>query len=80
MQKLYEVNLTGRLPIFIENFLTNRKIRVGAGNTYSPEYVMAEGVPQGCVVSCTPLKISDILPQFQAFFCTKTSGRENMLT
>ena len=53
MQKLYKENLTGHLLIFIQNFLTDRKIRVRVGNAYSPEYVMAEGVPQGSVVSCT---------------------------
>ena len=53
LKKLHESQLRGHLPIFIRNFLTNRKIRVRVENVYSEEHDIVEGVPQGSVLSCT---------------------------
>ena len=53
LKKLHESQLRGHLPAFIRNFLSNRKIRVKVENTHSEEHHLAEGVPQGSVLSCT---------------------------
>ena len=53
LKKLHSSELRGHLPIFIKNFLSNRKIRVKVQNTYSDEYDTEQGVPQGSVMSCT---------------------------
>ena len=51
--KLHEYGLRGELPIFIENFLSNRNIRVRVGSTLSDPVPTQEGTPQGSVLSCS---------------------------
>ncbi|GBM22447.1 putative RNA-directed DNA polymerase from transposon X-element [Araneus ventricosus] len=65
LRDLYECNLRGNLPIFIQNFLKLRKFRVQIGNQLSDYFIQEEGVPQGSVLSVTlfALKINDILKQ-----------------
>ncbi|GBN93803.1 RNA-directed DNA polymerase from mobile element jockey [Araneus ventricosus] len=65
LRDLYECNLRGNLPIFIQNFLKLRKFRVQIGNQLSDYFIQEEGVPQGSVFSVTlfALKINDILKQ-----------------
>ena len=53
IQKLYNFNLRGNLPIFIRNFMSGRKIQVRVGNTLSDEVLVMEGTPEGSVLSCT---------------------------
>ena len=43
--------LRSHLPAFIRNFSPNRKIRGKIENTHSEEHHLAEGVPQGSVLS-----------------------------
>ena len=53
LQKLHGYGLRGHLPIFIKNFLMNRKIQVRVGSQLSNPATIDEGVPQGSVLSCT---------------------------
>nr|XP_053629149.1 sialin-like [Cherax quadricarinatus] len=45
--------IRGNLPSFLKNLLTDRHFRVRVNNVLSPDFVQAEGVPQGCVLSTT---------------------------
>ena len=53
MRDLHDLNLRGRLPTFIENFLTDRKFQVKVNNTLSEIVDQEEGVPQGSILSVT---------------------------
>jgi ribonuclease HI len=53
LQQLYNHNLRGNLPVFIQNFLSKRFFRVRIGNTLSDIFIQEEGVPQGSVLSVT---------------------------
>ncbi|GBN27805.1 RNA-directed DNA polymerase from mobile element jockey [Araneus ventricosus] len=65
LKDLYDFNLRGNLPIFIQKFLAFRKFQVRVGSELSDFYVQEEGVPQGSVLSVTlfNLKINNILNQ-----------------
>ena len=56
--ELLNLGLEGNLPKFINNFLSNRTIRVRVGNTLSEESHLHEGVPKGSVLSCTLFMIA----------------------
>ena len=62
---LKEMNMSGNLPKFIANFLSNRIFQVKLGNTLSDTFIQEEGVPQGSVLSVTlfSIKINNILKQ-----------------
>ena len=62
MRDLHELGLRGRLPIFIQNFLSDRMFKVRVGSTYSNHYPQEMGVPQGCILSVTlfSVKINNI--------------------
>ncbi len=51
MNDLYEMGLRGRLPHFIENFLSNRNFKVRIGSTLSDTFDQDTGVPQGSILS-----------------------------
>ena len=53
LKSLHSYGLRGPLPLFISNFLSNRSIKVRIGRTLSPPAALEEGIPQGCVLSCT---------------------------
>ena len=57
LQDLYELGLRGNLPIFIENFLSNRLFQVRVNSTLSDEFSQEQGVPQGSVISPTLFNI-----------------------
>lgn len=63
MQDLFEMGFRGNLPIFIENFLSDRVFMVLYGNMLSDEYKQEEGVPQGAILSTTlfNIKLNDIV-------------------
>ena len=65
LDKLHQFGLYGNLPIFIENFMSQRKIQVKVGTTYSAPRTIDEGIPQGSVLSCTlfAVAINDVISQ-----------------
>ena len=67
---LHKIGLRGRMPMFIQNFLTNRVFRVRLGSAYSNIYEQEMGVPQGSILSVTLfiLKINSIADVIPASF------------
>lgn len=68
IERLHNIGMRGNLPIFLKNFLNNRKIRVRVGNILSEEKDVTEGIPQGSVLSCTLFMIAidgicNVIPQ-----------------
>ena len=63
-QTLHKIGLKGNLPMFINNFLTNRSFQTKIGSTISRRHYLDQGVPQGGVLSCTlfSLAINNIFP------------------
>ena len=53
LDKLHQFGLRGHLPIFIDNFLRRRFIRVRVGTALSDPVEVPQGTPQGSVLSCT---------------------------
>jgi len=62
LQDLKNCGAKGHLPIFIQNYLSNRKFNVRLSATFSEEYDQEAGVPQGGILSTTLfiLKINNI--------------------
>ena len=62
MKDLQELGIKGRLPQFIEGFLSNGKFRVRVDTTFSSVKNQEEGVPQGSILSLTlfNIKINNI--------------------
>ena len=63
MKDLHSMNLRGNLPIFIENFLSNRTFQILLSTTlFDESYDQEEGVPQGAILSTTlfNVKLNDI--------------------
>lgn len=62
LQDIYQMGLRGRLPIFIKNFLMDRKFKVKVNNTFSEPHTQELGVPQGSILSVTlfNVKINNI--------------------
>jgi hypothetical protein len=50
-RSLRVLGLRGRLPQYVESFLSNRKIAVRINTTLSKRYAVHVGVPQGSVIS-----------------------------
>ena len=63
MRDLSDFGLKGRLPIFIDNFLSNRNFKVRVGTTLSGLQGQEEGVSQGSILSVTlfSIKINNIV-------------------
>ena len=64
MKDLHTMGLRGNLPIFIQNFLSDRTFHVLLGTTFSTEeFSQEEGVPQGAILSTTlfNVKLNDIV-------------------
>ena len=61
MNDLHEIGLKGRLPSFVQNFLSNREFKVRV--TLSEAHHQEQGVPQGSILSVTlfSLKINNIV-------------------
>ena len=63
LQDLFNMGLRGHLPIFIENFLRDRKFKVRVGSDLSDSFNQEVGVPQGSILSPTlfSIKINNIV-------------------
>ena len=63
MRDLSDFGLKGRLPIFIDNFLSNRNFKVRVRTTLSGLQGQEEGVPQGSILSVIlfSIKINNIV-------------------
>ena len=63
MKDLYDFDLRGNLPIFIDKFLHDRAFQVRVGSTLSQEVIQEQGVPQGSILSVTlfAIKINSIV-------------------
>ena len=63
MNDLHEIGVKGRLPIFVQNFLSNREFKVRVGSTLSEAHYQEQGVPHGSILSVTlfSLKINNIV-------------------
>jgi len=55
---LHRYGLRGNLPLFIQNFLNERKIAVQVGRAISESKILEEGTPQGSVLSCSCFMIA----------------------
>ena len=62
IRDLHRIGLRGRLPVFVSEYLGDRRIRVRIGTTLSDEFYPEEGVPTGGVlaVTCFGLKINEL--------------------
>lgn len=66
LQKLYNMGFRGRLPNFIQKFISSRKFQVVIGNVMSSVYEQQNGIPQGSVIAVTLflIMINDISEYF----------------
>ena len=72
MKDLHKLGLKGRLPLFIQNFLSDRTFNVRIGNTLSDIFKQEQGVPQGSILSPTlfSIKINDIVKCVKDLDCS----------
>ena len=63
MKDVHDIGLKGRLPLFLQNFLTDRVFKVKVGSTLPELHNQEQGVPQGSILSVTlfSLKINNIV-------------------
>ena len=63
MKDVHDVGLKGRLPLFLQKFLTGHEFKVKVGSTLSELHYQEQGVPQGSMLSVTrfSLKINNIV-------------------
>ena len=63
MKDVHDIGLKGRLPLFLQNVLTDREFKVKVGSTLSELHNQEQGVPQGSILSVTlfSLKINNIV-------------------
>lgn len=57
LQDLYRAGLRGRLPVIIQDFLSDRRFRVKINETISGKHTQETGVPQGSILSVTLFNI-----------------------
>ena len=67
LDRLHAWGLRGNLPIFIQNFLTDRVFKVRIGRHLSQFYSLDNGIPQGSVLSVTlfAIAIDDVVECIQ---------------
>ena len=58
LRSLYNNGLRGNLPIFIKNFPSERTFQTRIDSTYSDNFKLKEGIPQGSVLSGTLFAIA----------------------
>ena len=69
LQQLENFKMSGHLPIFIQNFLTNRSIKLNVNNSKSDSFKLEMGIPQGSSLSATLFLIAinslvELLPSY----------------
>ena len=71
-ERFTSIGLKGRLPLFIQNFLSDRTFNVRIGNTLSNIFKQEQGVPQGSILSPTlfGIKINDIVKCVKDLYCS----------
>ena len=86
LREMHSMGLRGRLPSFIQDFLTDRHFRVRVGGKFSEWFQQLEGVPQGSVLSvacfvvafngivnCLPLSVRNLIyVDDLTIYCTST--------
>ena len=62
IRDLHKIGLRGRLPVFVSEYLRDRRIRVRIGYTLSDEFYPEEGIPTGGVLAviCFGLKMNEL--------------------
>ena len=55
---LNEMGIRGKLPTYIQNFLSSRTFKTKIGTASSADHRLEQGVPQGSVLSCTLFSIA----------------------
>ena len=67
LSDLHELGFRGRLPLFIQNFLSDRQFQVRIGTTLSDVHEQEMGVPQGSILSPAlfSIKINNIVKSVQ---------------
>ncbi|XP_055632835.1 uncharacterized protein LOC129773263 [Toxorhynchites rutilus septentrionalis] len=58
LRQLLDWGVKGRLGVFLQDYLANRKFRVGIGGCQSDEFVEVNGVPQGSALAVTLFLVS----------------------
>ena len=58
LKKLKDEGIDGQLPIFLQNFMSNRTFQIRIDNTYSKVFAQVNGIAQGSVLSCTAFKLA----------------------
>ena len=53
LKDVHDIGLKGRLPLFLQNFLTDREFKVKVGSTLSALHKQEQGVPHGSILSVT---------------------------
>ena len=63
MKDIHDLRLRGRLPSYINRFLSHRTFKAQINNKRSDTFQQVEGVPQRCVLSVTlfAIKINGII-------------------
>ena len=63
MKDVHDIGLKGRLPLFLQSFLTDREFKVKVGSTVSELHNQEQGVSQGSILSVIlfNLKINNIV-------------------
>ena len=62
--KLMKIGFKGHLPIFIQNFLSDIKLKGRIGNSISDQFLQYEGVPQGECFELLPVCPGNKLPAY----------------
>ena len=73
MKDLHKMELRGNLPVFIQNFLSERTFQILLSTTLSSDtFSQEEGVPQGAILSTTlfNVKLNDIAKVLILMMCS----------
>jgi hypothetical protein len=82
LRTLHHWQIKGHLPIFLLNFMSNRRFRARLGTVLSPPRIQENGVPQGSVLSVTlfAIAVNGITSRFIAPYCAPCTLTTLVLT